>query len=96
MLKTIKIPKTKMYRCRINEDPEPAGDRMPTLGELQHFVGGYVEHVRLDVANGEIHLFVNEDGVSIGLPVNDYVSQLYGRSIVGNVWMWLGELPPDA
>jgi hypothetical protein len=85
-----------LYRCRICDDPEPAGNKLPTLAEMQHFVGGYVEHVQVFVAGGEIHLFVNDDGRRIGLPLNDYISQLYGEPIAGNVWMWLGELPADA
>lgn len=86
-----------MYRSRINEDPEPAGMNWPTLQEMQHFVGGYVEHVRCDVAGVEIHMFVNEDGLRMGLPVNEYATMLYGAApIVGNVWVWLGPLPPDA
>ena len=88
--------KPRMYRCRINDDPEPAGNKWPTLQEMQHFVGGYVEHVLVYAAGGEIHLFVNEDGLRIGLPRNDYVSNVYGGQIVGNAWMWVGELPADA
>ena len=107
----------RLYRIRIHCDPEPAGDEWPTLKELQHFVGGYVEHVLCRVNGQELHLFINEDGRRLGLPPNVFASAVYagqfdpvkirtaieadpstlvGLTIVGNAWLWIGELPPDA
>ena len=101
-----------MYRIRIHCDPEPAGEEWPTLAEMQKFVGGYVEHVLCRVAGHELHMFVNEDGRRLGLPINLVATCLYlgltdpplavlralesGQVIVGNAWLWIGQLPDDA
>jgi len=86
-----------MFRVRINGEAEGAGDRWPTLKEMQHFVGGFVEHVRVLTSDGEeIHMLVNEDGLRIGLPLNRVATLLYGAPIVGNAWIWYGPLPADA
>ena len=53
----------------------------PTLAEMQGIVGGYIE--RVTVKGGE--LWVNEDGISRGLPVNHEASNLAGQLILGDV-----------
>ena len=53
----------------------------PTLKELQDAVGGYVERVRL---KGNAMMYVNEDGMSLDLPLNRWVSHLWPGGILGN------------
>lgn len=67
-----------MYRVPVTGDPQPFGDRMPSLVELQTWVGGYVEHVGLQVNGQECHLFVNEDGRRLGLMPNEFATGVYG------------------
>ena len=43
------------------------GDKKPSLEEMQAFVGGRIEIVRL--SDGD-HLVINEEGLLDGLPVN--------------------------
>ena len=45
----------------------PKNGKKFSLAELQSFVGGYVERLRLD--SGQ-HMWLNEDGKSMGLPLN--------------------------
>ena len=62
--------------------------KLPPLEEMQKFVGGYVERLRLK--NGHT-LYVNEDGRLNGLPTNKIATALWnanwntGYRIVGNV-----------
>jgi hypothetical protein len=58
-----------------------------TLKELQAFVGGYIEIVRLDEQS---IMIVNEDGHAMGLALNNMGTQLYagqqtGFPVVGDV-----------
>ena len=50
------------------------------LATLQGLVGGLIEHVPAGV---NVHLWVNEEGRLLGLPVNRGASVLAGRLIVG-------------
>jgi hypothetical protein len=52
-----------------------------TLDELQEFVGGYIEIVRLRKAL----MYVNEEGLIHGLSYNHKASILAGKRIVGDV-----------
>ncbi|QDP63905.1 MAG: hypothetical protein Unbinned3992contig1000_19 [Prokaryotic dsDNA virus sp.] len=54
----------------------------PTLEECQQAVGGLIEAVYLD--DGRL-MYVNENGLIVGLPVNEMASQIAGRHIVGDV-----------
>jgi hypothetical protein len=65
-----------------------------TLTELQDFVGGYIEvlkiHGSVDGYEGEFEMmFCNEDGKRLGLPINLTASALYAYGsrdpVVGNV-----------
>jgi hypothetical protein len=64
-------------------------DHKPTMKELQKLVGGYVEIVVRTVFNPtfEGQMIVNEDGVSMNLPVNAIGTTTYGGAskIVGNI-----------
>jgi hypothetical protein len=51
----------------------------PTLEEMQLTVGGYIEAVEVDGGT----VWVNEDGIRLGLPRNEFASVLAGRTIVG-------------
>lgn len=61
---------------------------LPPLEDMQEFVGGYVEGLRLK--NGHT-LYVNEEGRLKGLPVNKMATAFWSASyntqskIVGNV-----------
>ena len=46
----------------------PANGVTFTLEELQGYVGGYIEALRV---SGNHWLIINEDGKGLGLPVND-------------------------
>jgi hypothetical protein len=96
--------RARLWKIAAEAVPEPAGDELPELETLQAFVGGYVEHVFALVEAEPVHLFVNEDGLG-RLPANELASQIWGVYAVeaggrygridGNVWLWIGPLPPD-
>ena len=58
----------------------PAKKR-PSLEELQGIVGGLIEFVRVKGGN----LWVNEEGLLQGLPLNYHASVLANQPIVGTV-----------
>jgi hypothetical protein len=61
----------------------PKNGKSFDLQELQGYVGGYIELVRL--SDGKV-MVVNEEGKLHGLPVNQMASAIYLRdSIVGDV-----------
>jgi hypothetical protein len=74
------VPQCRMFRVPARGAAEPAGDVFPQIEELQEFVGGYVEHVRVTIAQYEMHLFMNEDGLRLGLPPNVVASALYAAT----------------
>jgi len=53
-----------------------------TLAELQKMVGGYVERVQLP--KGMVVL-ANEDGIPMGLPLNETASRMVGMQLLGDV-----------
>ena len=53
-----------------------------TLEELQKFVGGYIQVVRLE---GSQRMVVNEEGLIIPLLFNKLATELAGQFSVGNV-----------
>jgi hypothetical protein len=62
----------------------PAGPKW-TLKEMQEKVGGFIELVgRTNMAPGNL-MFVNEDGLSLGLPENRRAGLMAGIRIVGDV-----------
>lgn len=67
-----------------NIHPVNSGGKRPKfkLAEVQGYVGGYVEMVRL--SNREIML-VNEEGRLHGLPLNRIATDMVGGIIVGDV-----------
>lgn len=64
------------------EQVRPAKGAKFTLEELQGIVGGYIERAH---THGGAAMWVNEDGIRLGLPVNH----------LATVLMW-PELPPPA
>ena len=58
-------------------------ERQPTLKELQEWVGGYVEKVRVWPSFGK-EMYANEDGRMKRLPMNAEASVMSGQPIVGN------------
>lgn len=46
------------------------GDRHPTLGEMQAWVGGYIEHLTVSFKGRSVDALVNEEGKLNGLPRN--------------------------
>jgi Domain of unknown function (DUF3846) len=65
----------------ISEVHPPTG-RQYNLAELQAFVGGRIELVVLEDGRD---LYLNEEGLLIGLPFNASASQLAGIYLVGDV-----------
>ena len=61
---------------------KPAKGKKFKLEELQGFVGGYIELVRLSKRQ---NMIVNEEGRLKGLAVNEVASALANRLIVGDV-----------
>ncbi len=59
-------------------------NKRPTLTELQSYVGGFIEYVRLPLGNGHKQMVVNEEGLLDGLETNDKASRIAGCLIVGN------------
>jgi hypothetical protein len=62
----------------------------PTLEEAQTFVEGYVESAPSNLgpnrnAYRRIQILCNEDGLSLGLPVNANASAFAGYELRGNV-----------
>ena len=68
-------------------DVEPRNGRDFSLGELQGYVGGYIEIVQL---NDGRYMVVNENGLSEGLPLNPLATAILQETtgddnfIVGN------------
>lgn len=52
----------------------PRNEKFFTLEELQEYVGGYIEIVRL---NNESVMVINEEGKTNGLPINPIATQMY-------------------
>jgi hypothetical protein len=70
------------------ENIRPENGEKFSLAELQHAVGGYIEHVRMAPGNGHAMMWINEDGKQQGLPRNAQASTLlhpsYHDEVVGN------------
>lgn len=58
---------------------KPKGKTL-TLEEMQAAVGGYIE--RVTIRGGEV--YVDEDGIAKGLPLNLKASQMAGMDLLGN------------
>ena len=61
----------------------PANGREFTLKEVQAVVGGYIEAV--SIPRSTRTMWVNEEGLLKGLPLNEEASQLAKQRIVGDV-----------
>ena len=57
-------------------------DGKPSLEELQAAVGGYIEHVRI---TGRTGMYVNEEGLLMGLRTNPIATLMANKMIVGDV-----------
>jgi len=57
------------------------------LKSLQNIVGGYIERISLP----HWDMFVNEDAITLGLPVNQEASKMVGQIIRGDVALLLSE-----
>lgn len=58
---------------------------MPTLQEMQAYVGGYIEHVSLTFDGHPLSLIVNEDGRRLGLPTNAQATALTVGRVLGDI-----------
>lgn len=56
----------------------------PTLEEMQEYVGGWIEIVRVKFEGKDCDMVVNEEGKLLGLPVNHFASIVAQQTIVGN------------
>ena len=54
----------------------------PGLDKLQEMVGGYIQLV--PTSDGRL-MYINEDGLRLGLPHNERATGMAGVPIVGNV-----------
>ena len=68
----------------------------PTLEEAQAFVEGYVESAPSNLGPNRdvyrrIQILCNEDGLSLGLPVNAHASAFAGYELRGNVIVLVDE-----
>jgi len=61
-----------------------------TLEQAQDIVGGYVQ-LYVPPQNSHLQVLVNEDGISLKLPINHKASRLCGCTIVGNAIVLSGE-----
>lgn len=52
-----------------------------TLAKMQEMVGGYVQFVYM---RSDKLLIVNEEGLLVGLPLNQQATEIYGHPIVGD------------
>lgn len=50
---------------------------------MQKIVGGYIELVRVFSRHGAV-LFVNEEGIPLGLPLNKVATDVAGKPIYGD------------
>lgn len=67
------------------EQVQPAKGKRFSLPELQAFVGGYIEHIRVNHPSGK-HMLVNEEGLlTPKCQLNEAGSEVAGRAIVGDV-----------
>lgn len=64
--------------------------KKPTLKEMQEFVGGYIEPIRVKVNGYSYTIVVNEEGLLMNLPINEYDSRVAGFMLVGNVILMKG------
>jgi len=67
-------------------------DKEQSLEALQGIVGGWIEHVQLRDGRS---MWVNEEGLMKGLPVNVKASEMAGRMIVGSVAITPSRGPDD-
>jgi hypothetical protein len=65
----------------ITEVHPTAGDKF-TLEEMQAAVGGLIE---LIILHDGRDMWINEEGLILGLPFNISASTLYGKAIMGDV-----------
>lgn len=64
-------------------------DHELTLAEMQGLVGGYIERIRVKY-HGKTHdMWVNEEGLLLGLSENVQASLIAQRLIVGDVFIIL-------
>ena len=73
----------------INKD-----DTQMNLDEMQEYVGGLIENFPQKVTmNGkEYGIIVNESGLIDGLPVNEFMADMFGVPIFGNAILIEGGL----
>ena len=62
----------------------------PTLKEMQDWVGGYIEIVRVNFEGKKVPMVVNEEGLIHRLPINYQASRIAGSPIVGDVFILIG------
>ena len=60
--------------------------KMPSVSELQGWVGGYFAETKVHFEGKSCYMFLNEDGIRLNLPRNEEASRLHpsGR-ILGDV-----------
>jgi hypothetical protein len=73
-----------------NAEPMRMERMANTLEGMKQIVGGWVEHVRIGdvrqkppIAFPDVAMYVNEDGIAMGLSQNDRAAILYGVTVHG-------------
>ncbi len=65
-------------------------EKKPTLEQMQVWVDGYIEVVHVLYNGRRCAMGVNEEGKLRNLPANTKASQIFGQTIVGNVFILEG------
>ncbi len=65
-------------------------EKKPTLEEMQAWVGGYIEVVRVSFEGKKVPMVVNEEGLIHRLPINYQAGRIAGSPIVGDVFILIG------
>jgi hypothetical protein len=65
-------------------------ENSPSLEEAQNLVGGFVQMVKSPI-NKSWQILVNEEGLLLGLPMNDEATALVGTGIVGDAVVLKGK-----
>lgn len=78
-----------MNTTKITIDGTVVGLPDQKLKTLQDAVGGYIQLIPLAFGN---NMIVNEDGLLLKLPPNNYASMIAGFPVVGNVVIIKGRL----
>ena len=64
--------------------------KKPDLKQMQTWVGGYIERVKVRYEGHIRTMYVNEEGLLLNLQFNQKASSICKRTIVGDVFILVG------